>query len=267
MHNNPLTARSIRVGAVLFSTLALGLGGCATPMVTPQPPTFQSKMGYVADWEALADRTAKHFIASLKGENRPVYVAPGPSDMPFAAAYRNLLEEKLRAHLDVKQTAEGATVLRFSVQTFLYKDPNQKLPIEYGTFWATLAALSVPLRTISSVDTAIAAGAVAMPLVDILRSINDTTNAEVSLTQTVLSPDGTYLVHRDSTAFYIQPRELPFYWTHVPDSLPQAKQAILDETSLPVIGPSPNTATLRDTGPWRGAEPARKSKPVHRSSR
>lgn len=232
------TVRVFIGGVLCLSTLALGLGGCSTPQVTPQLPIFQSKIGHAADWNALARRTTTHFATSLNGDMPAVFVAPGPADMPFAAAYRSLLEQELmRKGFRVQETAVGAVVLRFGVQTFLYANGNEKLPVDYASFWTTIYALGSQLRHVASLDTGVAIAAGAGPIIDILKSMTDTTKAEVMLTVTV--EHGTDLLYRDTETMYVHPEELPFYWTHVPDFLPQAKQTDIAEISLPVRGDKP----------------------------
>lgn len=229
-----LAKRPIRLAAALISVAALGLAGCAAPLVTPKPPTFQPKADHVADWSDLAGRTAQRFAAGFHGNAPAVYVAPGPADMPFAAAYRNMMEQELlRRNFRVQETAAGAVVLRFEVQTFLYRNNDQKLfPVDYATFWTSLAAIGIQLRHVASLDTGAAIGAGAGPVFDILASMADTTNAEAVLTLTV--SDGSQLYYRDSETLYVHPEELPFYWTHTPDVVPQSKAPDIAVTELRV---------------------------------
>lgn len=221
---------------ICLPVLAVLLAGCSAPLVAPSGPTFQSKIGHAADWNALADRTAARFAESAQGDKTVVFVAPGPADMPFAAAYKSLLEQDLlEKGFRVQETASGAAVLRFGVQTFLYRNSDDKpFPAGYASFWTTLYALGSQLRNVSSIDTGAAIVAGAGPLVDILKSMGDTTKAEVLLTLTVT--DGTRLLYRDSETLYVHPEELPFYWTHVSDFSPQVRQADAVEVSLPVRG-------------------------------
>jgi hypothetical protein len=219
--------------AIILAVSALLLTACASPLVVPKPPSFQEKIAHTADWSALTSRTAQHFATALGTPPSAVYVAPGPSGMPFATAFRNFLEQKLLERgIRVQETAAGATVLRFEVQTFWYKSERQKLPVEYASFWTTAAALGAQARDISSVDTALGVAGGAGPIMDILKAMFDTTNAEVALTVTVL--DGTRLAYRDSETFYIRPTELPFYWSQVPGFMPQSRPPVPEEIALPV---------------------------------
>ncbi len=240
-----LTVRAMKSGAAMLSVAAFVLAGCAVPLVTPKSPAFQSKVDHASDWSDMAARTAQRFADAYHGTTPAVYVAPGPADMPFAAAYRNRLEQELLdRHFPVQERSNGAVVLRFEVQTFLYRNGDQKpFPVGYASFWTTLAAIGIELRHVSSLDTATAIGAGAGPLVDILASMADTTNAEVVLTVTV--EDGAQpieknlhleqqLYYRDSQTAYIHPQELPFYWTHMADNVPQAKAPDIAEIALPV---------------------------------
>ena len=201
----------MKPAAAMLSVMALVLAGCAAPFVEPKPPTFQPEADHVADWGRLADRSAFHFAAQLDGNMPAVFVAPGPADMPFAASYRNLLEQALfRRGFRVQETAAGAVVFRFDVQTFLYRN-NVWSPVGHA------GLVTIPF-------------AVALDLVD--PNAYDITPAEVALTLTVT--DGTRLLFRDSETAYIHPTELPFYWTHMPDFVPQATQPDLAVVDLPV---------------------------------
>ncbi len=237
-------------GAIL-SALACALAACSTPLVYPDIPSMQHKMGYVHDWDELAERTAATFVSECQCDKRVVFVAPGPSDMPFAGVYRKLLEEKLaQRHVVVKENAADALVVSFDVQAFLYGDDRRKKPADYFSFWSTATALTLLARAPSSTPVlpaisrlplvssglsldnyaGIAAGA--GPVLDLLAEMNDTTNAEVLLTVTVRS--GEYLHYSDSTEFYIHPSDLPFYWTRFPDFTPQLKSADSPVVSLRV---------------------------------
>ncbi len=218
-----------RVAAV--SAVMVLLGACASPLVTPRGPSFQSKVTHVTDWSSLASRTVSRFAGTHP--NSRVYVAPGPADMPFAATFRKQLEQELHdRNIDVVQTAERAAVLRFDVHAFWYRDERHKYPAEYATFWSTAYALGAQARGVSSIDTAAAIAAGAGPAADILKAVFDTTNAEVLVTLTVM--DGTHLDYRDSETFYIRPGELSLYYSRVPDFVPQTKPAVGEEFVLPV---------------------------------
>jgi hypothetical protein len=220
------------------AALALATAGCAAPLVRPNPITFQSKVEHVADWQALADRTVDHFAATLHTNPPSVFVAPGPADMPFAGTYRKFLQQALlRRGYSVVESASDAVVLNFDVQTFLYGDRNQKYPVEYATFWTTAGAIGTQLRHVASYDTGVGIGAAVGPIIDVLASINDTTRAEVTLTLTVA--DDTRLHYLTSETFYVQPSDLPFYWSRLPASVPQtmpSNPAGLTVVSLPITG-------------------------------
>lgn len=227
--------------------LAFTLAACSAPLVTPNPPTFQSKVTHVSDWNAMAKRTAGRFATS-HDRNTPVFVAPGPADMPFAVSYRKLLEQALlekgfhivetpvdgivaTASDPIVSTLSHPTILRFDVETFLYRNSDGK-PVPYGTALTAASAAASQLRHIASIDTGAGIVAGAGAVFDILWSMYDTTKAEVMITDTVY--DGTRLEYRDSRTIYVHPSELNFYWTRIPDSVPQTKFQPVTETSLPV---------------------------------
>jgi hypothetical protein len=216
-----------------LAVLALLLTSCASPLALPRPPSFQHRIDRSADWSTLANRTAQNFLAATGAASSPVYVAPGPTDMPFAAAFRDLLEQALLergAHL--QETAQGAIVLRFEVRSYWYRNERQKLPGDYASFWTTAAVLGAQTRDISSLDTALAVAGGAGPVMDILKAAFDTTNAEVTLTVTVF--DGNRLTYRDNDTFFIRPTELPFYWSQMPGVVPQARPMTPQDVALPV---------------------------------
>ncbi len=246
----------------LILIVAFTLAACSAPLVTPNPPTFQSKVAHVTDWSNLADRTAARFAVS-HSHGVPIFVAPGPADMPFAVTYRKLLEQALlqrgfhvvEAPFDagletpsdtVVETISRATILRFDVETFLYENRNCEpaaltatlygnrdcKPVPVATAWAAATAVAMELVHVSSWDTGAAIVGGAGPVLDILRSLYDTTKAEVLLT--VSAYDGTRLEYRDSEAIYVHPSELNFYWTRFPDISPQMKVQPVTEVSLPV---------------------------------
>jgi hypothetical protein len=208
--------------AIALSVLALSLAACSSPLTIPKAPAFQAKTTHTNDWSSLAERSASHF-AQTRGTGA-VYVAPGPADMPFASAYRMMLEEKLlQRHVRVTESPAGAAVLRFDVRTYWYRDSHHKLPGDYASFWTSAGALGTQLRDITSIDTGVAAGVGAGPAFDILMSMFEGTKAEATVTLSVF--DGEQLSYRDSETIYIRPQELPFYWTRLSDFMPQAKSA------------------------------------------
>lgn len=203
------------------------------PSSIPKLPTFQAKVTHATDWNDLADRRARRFAEALAGKSNAVYVAPGPSDMPFATAFHSLLEQQLvECGIPVQEMATKATILRFDVQAFWYKDPHQKLAVDYASFWTTAALLGGQTRNISSIDTGLGVASGVGPIVDILKAMFDTTNAEVTLTLT--SYDGPRLLYRDSETFYVNPTDLPFYWSQLPSFVPQLNPPTPKDVALPV---------------------------------
>lgn len=215
--------------------LAAMVGACSSPLAIPRPPSFQAMTTQDVDWSRLANRTASRFVSTF-GTSRPVvYVAPGPTDMPFAGAFRKHLErELLERGIRVQQSALGATALRFEVQPYWYRSKDKKYPAEYASFWTTAGALGAQARNISSVDTAVAVAGGAGPVLDILAAMFDVTNAEVTLTVSVV--EGNQLSFRDMETFYIQPTELPFYWTQTAQTAPQSRTIVTQDVELRIRG-------------------------------
>jgi hypothetical protein len=175
-----------KVALKLFvsSMLAGSLAGCATPMVKPDGPSMQSRVGFVKDWDALAEQAADRFVTQCPCDKHRVFVAPGPAHMAFATAYRHLLEDKLVGKgIVVLETSVGATVvLTFDLQTFLYDHTGRAVPL-------VLLPVGVAF--------------------DALASVYDTSRAEVLLTVGV--SDDTIIRYRDPTEFYVRPSDLALY--------------------------------------------------------
>lgn len=221
---------------ILVAALAATMTGCAAPLVKPNPIVFQSKVAHASDWQALADRSVARFAATLHAEPPSVFVNPGPADMPFAAAFKSFVEAALlKRGYPVVESAAGAVVLNFDIQTYLYGDGNKKYLADYASFWTTAGAIGTQLRHISSYDTAVAAGFAAGPILDLLETMDGATHAEVVLTVSV--KDSSRLHYLDSETFYAQPSDLPFYWTKLPSSAGMAMPTgQLSTVALPVTG-------------------------------
>ena len=215
----------------------LALTSCAAPLVHPNLPTLQYKAAHASDWQNLAYRTVERLPSTQLSEKPRVFVAPGPSDMPFATAYRQYLEQSLSERgFQVMESSADAVVLNFNVQTFLYGNwnGNEKRLVDYASFYTTLAAVGTQLRHISRYDTAVGAGVVAGPILDTLAAMNATTRAEVVLTVSV--QDDSRLHYINSESFYVHPSDLPFYWSRLPAGAPQSMHAdALPVVSLPVV--------------------------------
>lgn len=219
--------------------LCAGLGGCEHPTVAFDPPHAQSKVQDVVDWDDLANRVAHRFAVqlcdapwnapvtaasagyTLDGDKiagskcRPFFIAD-MDNSEFSSVFKPLIEKHLINHnYIVSSTPEGAYTVQVEAKTFLY-DPRgrYKMPIEYATFWAGAGALGWGLSTISSADTAIAAGAGSALLADILFAMNARTNAEV-IVMTTLS-DQHQVYYRGNEQFYVHPSDLERYWKSGP---------------------------------------------------
>ncbi len=125
---------------VIFVTvLAMATAGCQAPLVALHGPSFQPKVEYVNDWNGLADKVATRFASTLHMEPPFVYVVPGPADMAFAPAFRTQLEKALMDRgYPIVDKPDGAVVLNFDVQTFLYAGKQRW---ELQAPWTTLARL------------------------------------------------------------------------------------------------------------------------------
>jgi hypothetical protein len=162
----------------------------------------------------------------------PCHRRPGLRSLYLVAVHPYQLGDDLG--YPVVETSDNAVALNFDVQTYLYGAGNQKRLVQYASFWTTLGAIGTQLRHISSYDTGVAVGAAAGPILDVLNAINDTTPAEVTVTLTVTDRDRLHFTQAEN--FYVQPNDLPFYWTSVPDSVPQPiSTAPLSTVALPIL--------------------------------
>jgi hypothetical protein len=211
----------MRTRILLLTAATFALTGCSTPLVTPEPPTIQHEMTYLRDWEALASRTAANFTDTFSDHNQPVFVSPGPSDMPFAISYRKYLEkELLERGVPVRESAAGAMVLSFDVQTFIHRGDHNKTPLDYLLFY-------------NPIDGSFAFDGFGKPDPSSPTLFNDA-KFEVVLTLTVMN--GVNVAHRDMRRFYVGSNDLAFYWTRLGDFIPQAKAINAPEVPLPIHG-------------------------------
>jgi hypothetical protein len=173
-----------KVGLVCL--VSLMVANCAAPAVSPNPTTSQAKPSHVVDWKALAEQATANFATVYQTQRPTVFVAPGPADMPFAITYKSDLEMALiHRGFSIAQSAPGAVVLSFEVQTFLYGRDTPYPP----RFANTLSP----------------------------------TRAEALVTLTV--SDGAHLLYSDSQPFYVRPADIVFYKSRIPAYSPQSVTA------------------------------------------
>jgi hypothetical protein len=219
------------IGAALAA--ALSLGGCVSPLVTPNPLTMQYKVTNAVNWQQIAQRAV---LAIPKSDNlQAVYVdAGGVGGAEFGGIYKRFLEEQLYlAGYPVVNTPEGAgIILSYEVAPLHYAPYSEKKLWQYFTPWGAAAGLGVAAASITRAETGVGVGAAATPLLDLAASMNGNTNAEVILTTTISVPNGGNHVNYVATeTFYVQPDDLHFY-TSSPDHAPPT--GAVQTVSLPV---------------------------------
>lgn len=222
--------------SIFVGLLSVSLASCAAPLVTLDRVSAQYKVEHANDWEHLAQRTIGEYAETVKGEKPPVFVAPGPADMPFSDAYRRYAEQELyKRGFPVVQSASSAVVLTYQVQTFYYAGNKQQRAYESGTVLGAVGVIGTQVADISSVDTGAAAAFGAGIAYDIVKSMNDRTQAEVILTLRIEGDSKLYFTSIES--FYVQQQDLPFYSTNVADQSPQrlSAQAAMQEVRIPVV--------------------------------
>jgi hypothetical protein len=198
------------IRTILAVAMAAGIGACASPLVAPNPPSFQAKVEHLNDWQMLAQRAVAKIPRAAN--NLPaVYVDAGESASPFSVVYKQDLEQALyEANYPVVTSRELAqVVVRFDSEWFYYGNGNEKPITNYATLYGLAALVMGQTRNISRVDTALGVAAATGPVVDFLAAMNDITRAEVSV-RTTISSEGR-LHYSGSENIYVQPRDLTFY--------------------------------------------------------
>lgn len=231
---------TLLAGIAVVGTLA----ACAQPGTKPHPISAQFKNTNVQHWRELAGGLAAsvpakvaesehlyagHMFESASGpqdlaKRKAYYVHPAAPDMPFSAEFKPLLEAALleQGYL-VSTTPRDAIVINFDADTFFYdRATGARQVADYGTVagmvWAAGVAISEN-ESWSTFETGVTGLAVGV-LGDFLGSLSDTTDAEVVLKTTVT--DGRHLALRDVEIFYIEPADLPFYWSRFAERPPVA---------------------------------------------
>jgi hypothetical protein len=211
----------MRAGVIVLLAAAL-LGGCTQPLVKQKVVSFQEREDTAADWRQMASNTAAKVLIGLKQvpvhdaaghvldgskpaatlAQRPIYVRPLDSTMPFSDAFRELLIEDLMAGgATIALRPEGATVLNYDVQLFRWEP---RTPV-YTTGTATLvSALGFGVAKAAQVSAGVgflAAGAAADVVLTVAQALSDRPDTEVLVTTAVVD-DRAYLF-RSAGLYYI----------------------------------------------------------------
>lgn len=216
------------------------LVGCQTPYVYPKAPAIQSRADVVNDWGTLADRMIayaptgdKHYATYTYFRNvvpagQPIYIDLRGDPSSFARAFRQKLENRLMECGYVVAThPEGARILRFETQWFDYRKHSLDHYYEHPTAWAAGAGVAVGVRGISSVDTALAVGGAAGPVLDLLNALDAKTHAQVMVT--LFLRDADHLIFMRSETIYVPLRDLWRYgdsWGGQQNLQPQALRSV-----------------------------------------
>jgi hypothetical protein len=177
--------------SAVLSVVACALAACTAPMTYPNGPTMQMRANWVRDWDHLADEAAFDFMSRCQCDRSTVFVMARQPQLPFANAYRKLLEEKLlgRGATVSESAVRARTILTFDVQTFLYDHTGRILPAAWIPVGAAL---------------------------DSIVSLYDVSKAEVLLTLSV--SDNGLLRYRRTTEFYTRPSDLAEFYEAANDS-------------------------------------------------
>ena len=216
--------------AVAFGLALAGCSQAPVPASTPAVFNMQSALIGVSNWQGLAKDTAQDIIACLEGrvvwrrqdwpwtqgpaclgdmaglKGKPLHVELADSGSPFGRAFHDLLTTELVVRgWPVSRSAEGATVVRYRVQTVerdgdvgLHSFPGPLTVLGYGPF-----ALGGTARIVSW-------GALA----DLYGSAAAFGGAEVVITTSLI--DGERLVMRRSDGYYVAAADVGRYRTFGP---------------------------------------------------
>ena len=220
---------------------ALALSGCGTPLVEPQAPTFQKKVTNAEHWQLMANHNVTRVTEAMKGIpeldprmhvlsasgtptptliGRRYYIHAPATDMPFSITYKRMMQEALlESGLSVSRRPAGSLIVNFDVETYAYGPRLNKTPFHYVSLYTTLGALGWGLSEIGiSTGAGIGILAAAGPILDFLIAMGDVTNAEVLVTTSIV--DHTTVLYQETETFYVNPVDLPLYWSMFPPTGP-----------------------------------------------
>ena len=140
--------------------------------------------------------------------------------MPFSISYKRMMEEAiLDSGLSVSRRPAGALIVNFEVETYAYGPRIKKTPFHYASLYTTLGALGWGLAEVGiSTGAGIGILAAAGPILDFLVAMGDITNAEVLVTTSIV--DHTTVLYQETEVFYVNPADLPLYWSMFPPAGP-----------------------------------------------
>ena len=231
--------------AVILVAGALVLSSCSHPLVEPSAPTFQKKVTHAKHWQLLANATATQVTGTVNGTARVqqaavggpagsrIYIHAPATDMPFAISFKRMLQQSLiESGFTVARHPGDSIVVNFAVETYAYGPKLKKTPFGYASLYTTLAALGWTLSEVGvSTGGGIAILALAGPILDFLTAMGDITNAEVLLTTSIVDRDT--ILFQTTDAFYVEPTDLPLYWSMFPAASP-LETGTSEQATLPM---------------------------------
>jgi hypothetical protein len=211
----------MRAGVLILLTAAM-LAGCTQPLVKQKVVSFQDKEQTAADWRQMASLTAAKILAGLKQvpdydpaghvidgrkttatlAQRPIYVRPLDSTMPFSDAFRELLiQDLMTGGATIAMRPDGATVLNYDVQLYQW-EPRE--PVYTPGTMTLVSALGFGVAKAAQVSPAVgflAGGAAADVILTVAQALSDRPDTEVLVTTSVVD-DNDYLF-RSAGLYYI----------------------------------------------------------------
>lgn len=197
------------IRGLLAVAIAATLGGCVSPAVKPDRPMWQSKASDARDWQEMARETVAAIPFSSNGQN--VYVRSDGSE--FSKAYKAYLEEQLfnRGFPTVQVPEAAGITISHDVQPLLHTPGGKRRVTSYNSLIATAISALGQFRSISSVDTGLAALIGTGVATDYVAQLDGVTDGEVIVTSRITSANIPNFHFVRTQTLYARPSDLALY--------------------------------------------------------
>ena len=201
----------------LVAFLTVGLTSCASPLVQPNPFALQSKATQAINWRQLAERAVDRLPHAFTKDPPSVYVAFDGPESEFSIGYIRFLQQALYEHrFRVALSPDNASfIMKTRTQSFIYDKWHNKRLVSYlSTATTGGGILYFGAHLLDHTADAAAGAALAIaPVADTLVAINGVTDAEVTVSTSVESPDHRYYDYLGSEIIYVKPQDLEQFFT------------------------------------------------------
>lgn len=174
-------------------------------------------------WKDLADSVVKDYATSKQitdtsspnTKYRSVYIQKGLEDSAFDKAFYNYLTNSfiIRGY-SISKFPKDSNVINFNTETYLYSYDRTKLSVFTYTSFALIAdklLLEIDNRDVNFLALGL--------VLDYLSNDSGLKNAEVILTISI--EDQKTIKYKSNKEFYINPNDLPLYWSIRPSNSPR----------------------------------------------